>query len=296
MQSDMKTTNLRSYAKINLTLDVSRRRPDGYHDIDSVAQVIDLYDELEVSRADDGDISIRVDGGEAPADRTNLVCRAAEVFFTHTGVGGGARFVLRKQIPARAGLGGGSGNAAAALAGLNRLYECGLSRGDVCALASRVGSDAALFVVGGTVRMRGRGEIVEPLPDAPRLELVVIKPPVGVSTAWAYAELDKRERLSTGASDAAEAAVRAGDRAALIACLSNDFDPVMCALVPEIESAKRALLDVGALAAMLCGSGSAVFGVFGSQDAANQAASALSGAYPCVFVCRTLIRSESRLM
>ncbi len=107
------------------------------------------------------------------------------------------------------------------------------------ALAASVGSDAALFVIGGTVRMRGRGEIVAMLPDAPEMNLVVVKPAVGVSTAWAYGELDKRERLSTGASDAAEAAIRSGDRSALIASLSNDFDPVVCALIPEIDSAKQ---------------------------------------------------------
>lgn len=292
----METIKLRSYAKINLTLDVSRLRPDGYHDIDSVVQVIDLSDELEVRRADEGDIRVSVEVGEAPADRTNLVCRAAEAFFAKTGVRGGGYFVLRKRIPTQGGLGGGSGNAAAAIAGLNRLYGCGLSRQDLCAMAASVGSDAALFVIGGTVRMRGRGELVEPLPDAPELNLVVVKPSVGVSTAWAYAELDKRERLSTGASDAAEAAIRSGDRAALIASLSNDFDPVICALVPEIESAKRRLLDVGAQAAMLCGSGSAVIGFFESRDGALEAGSALSGNYAGVFVCRTLTRSESELV
>ena len=291
----MQTVKLRSYAKINLTLEVSRLRQDGYHDIDSVAQVIDLSDELEIRRAGEGEIRVSVESGEAPADKTNLVCRAAEAFFAQTGVRAGARFVLRKRIPAQAGLGGGSGNAAAAVVGLNRLYDCGLSRRDLCALAASVGSDAPLFVAGGTVRMRGRGDVIEPLPDAPELNLVVVKPAVGVSTAWAYAELDKRRRFHIGASGAAEAAVRSGSRAALIASLSNDFDPVLCALVPEIETTKRRLLDVGALAAMLCGSGSAVFGVFESRDGALEAASALSGSYAGVFVCRTLTRSESEL-
>lgn len=292
----METVKLLSRAKINLTLDVSRLRPDGYHDIDSVAQVIDLSDDLEAWRAEEGYIEVSVEAGEAPADRSNLVCRAAEVFFAQTGIRGGARFVLRKRIPAQAGLGGGSGNAASAIAALDRLYDCGLSRNDMSALAAKVGSDVALFVFGGTLRMRGRGDLVEPLPDAPELNLVVVKPAVGVSTSWAYAELDKRERLPSGGSGAADAAIRAGDRAALIASLSNDFDPVLCALVPELDAARRRLLDVGAQAAMLCGSGSAVFGVFESDDTAREAAKTLSEEFADVFACRMLTRTESELV
>jgi len=292
----MKSVTLRSHAKINLTLDVSRLRPDGYHDIDSVVQVIDLSDELEVWRAGEGAIEIDVATGDAPTDKSNLVCRAAAVFFERTGIRGGARFVLKKRIPAQAGLGGGSGNAAAAIAGLNRLYDCGLSRDELSALAAKVGSDAALFVVGGTVRMRGRGDIVEPLLDAPEMSIVVVKPAVGVSTSWAYGELDKRERRASGASDVAEDAIRGRDRRALLASLSNDFDPVVCGLVPEIDAAKRRLLEVDAKAAMLSGSGSAVFGVFETSVAADAAVVALSKEFADVFACRTLSRSESELV
>ena len=187
----MDKVKLLSRAKVNLSLDVSRLRPDGYHDIDSVAQVIDISDEIEVSKADAGTIEVLVEGGDAPSGKENLIYRACEVFFAETGTRGGARFVLRKRIPVQAGLGGGSGNAAAAIAGLNRLYEGGLTRDEMAALASKVGSDAALFIFGGTVRMSGRGERLKLLPDAPKMHLVVVKPSVGVSTAWAYAELDK---------------------------------------------------------------------------------------------------------
>jgi len=283
-----------SRAKINLTLDVSRLRPDGYHDIDSVAVVIDLGDELEVWRADGG-IDVRVESGDAPAGVDNLVYRAAEVFFRKTAIQGGAHFVLRKQIPAQAGLGGGSANAAAAIAALNRLYGRGLSRDELCAVAAKVGSDAALFIIGGTVRARGRGELVEPLPDAPELHLVVVKPEVGVSTAWAYAELDKRDRVCGRASDRAEDAVKSGDRRALVEALSNDFDAIVSAAIPEIAQARQALLDAGADAAILAGSGSAVFGAFQSKDSASRAAKELRAHLPRVLPCRTLTRAESAL-
>lgn len=287
---------LLSYAKINLTLEVSRLRPDGFHDIDSIAQVIGLSDELVVERADEGVIEVVTECGDAPSGRDNTVYKACEAFLRASGVRGGARFVLRKGIPAQAGLGGGSGNAAAAIAALNGLFACGLGADEMASIAAEVGSDAALFVHGGTVRMRGRGEQVEPLPDAPELHIVVVKPGAGVSTPWAYREMDQSsEDRATGCSDAAERAIISGDRQALVGCLSNDFDSVVSASFAEIVRAKRTLCEVGAEAAMLCGSGSAVFGVFESADAAQNAAAEVAGLFPYVFRTRTLTRSESAL-
>lgn len=295
----MDTTNriaLLSYAKINLTLEVSHLRQDGFHDIDSIAQIIDLSDEVVVEKADEGVVEVVVAHGDAPAGRGNTVYKACEAFLSATGVRGGARCVLAKSIPAQAGLGGGSGNAATAIAGLSRLYRCTLSADEMAAIAAEVGSDAALFVHGGTIRMRGRGELVEPLPDAPGLHLVVVKPEVGVSTAWAYAELDKSDRKPAERSDAAERAIRSGDRAALIASLANDFDPVVSSSFAEIERAKSMLREAGAEAAMLSGSGSAVFGVFESDDRAKLAGDRLRGEFAHVFVTKTLSRSESALV
>lgn len=287
---------LHSYAKVNLTLEVSRLRPDGFHDIDSIVQIIDLTDELVVERADESVIEVLTVHGDAPSGKDNTVYRACEAFFDATGVRGGARCSLAKSIPSQAGLGGGSGNAAAAIAGLSRLYGCSLSAGDMAAMAARVGSDAALFVYGGTVRMRGRGEHVEPLPDVPELHLVVVKPRIGVSTAWAYAELDKVDREGAeGRSEAAERAIRAGDRAALVRGLMNDFDPVVSVSFAEIDRAKRMLCDAGAEGAMLCGSGSSVFGVFRSSEDARSVADGLDGEFAHILVTRAVSRSESAL-
>lgn len=292
----MDKVKLLSRAKVNLSLDVSRLRPDGYHDIDSVVQVIDIRDEIEVTKADAGVIEVLVEGGDAPSGKENLIYRACEVFLAETGTHGGARFLLRKRIPVQAGLGGGSGNAAAAIAALNRLYECGLARDEMAALASKVGSDAALFIFGGTVRMSGRGEKLELLPDAPEMHLVVVKPSVGVSTAWAYAELDKHERVHANGSEWVDRAIRSGDRAALVSGLANDFDSVVTELVPEIREAKRRLAEVGAETVLLAGSGSAVFGVFGTKQAAQSGAKSLASEFAQVFACRTLTRAESALV
>ncbi len=289
----MNRVEIASPAKVNLTLEVGSKRPDGYHEIDSVAQVIDLWDRLSVERAEPGTIEVEVEG-DAPQGRENLVYKACEAFFQASGVRGGARFRLAKSVPVQAGLGGGSGNTAAAIIGLDRLYETHLGNGDLCPIAASVGSDAGLFVYGGTVRMRGRGDLVEPLPDAPELQLVVLKPDVGVSTAWAYGELDKvPNRRASGASSRAEQAVRAGDRDGLIESLWNDFDRVVLETLSEIGEAKAFLIGAGARRAVLCGSGSAVFGVFDSCEEARGAVERAQRRFAHVFLTRTLSRAES---
>ena len=288
----MDRIELLSHAKVNLTLEVCGRRADGFHDIDSVAQVIDLADELSVSNAESGVIKVTIALGDAPAGRGNLVYRACEAFFDATGIRGGAKCILRKRIPAQAGLGGGSGNAAAAVVALDRLYQTHASLEALSAIAASVSSDAALFVCGGTVRMRGRGDQVSLLPDAPKLDLVIVKPGVGVSTQWAYSELDKRPHGKRGASDEAQRAIGGGDRSALVTCLSNDFDPVVSEAFAEVHQARVALVRAGAERAVLCGSGSAVFGVFGSSEDARRAADSLREAFESVFVARTVTRRE----
>ncbi len=291
----MSTLELASYAKINLTLEVSGKRPDGYHDLDSVAQVIDLADTLSISRADAGLIEVEADAPGVPSGPQNLVYRACEAFLEATGIRAGARFTLRKRIPAQAGLGGGSSNAAAAVIGLNRLYGAGLAEDDLARIVARVGSDAPLFIYGGTVRMRGRGELVEPLPDAPGLHLLVVKPDVGVSTAWAYSELDRLGgRPPVGASDRAEAAVRRGDISALLSSLHNDFDAVVAQAYTEVAEAERMLCETGAQRVMLCGSGSAVFGVFESREAALRAQDRLGGSAAWSAVTRSLSRQMGK--
>lgn len=295
----MRTTDslkLHSYAKVNLTLEVCGLRADGFHDIDSVVTVINLRDDIEVTTANAGVIDVVVAYGLAPSGPDNIVYRAADAFFDATGIQGGARLALHKHIPMMAGLGGGSGNAATAIAALNRLYCAELSQEEMCAIGAKVGSDVPLFIVGGTLRMRGRGEMIEPLPDAPELHLVIVKPDAGVSTAWAYAELDKVERKRGATSGAAEQAIRAGDRASLLGSLSNDFQPVVFTASSDIAGCERKLIDAGAEATLMCGSGASVFGVFASAEQAEAAARVLRGGFELVSVARTLTRAESTLV
>lgn len=281
---------------MNITLEVSGERADGYHEIDSIVQTIDITDDLVMTKSASGVIKVACDTAGVPEGRGNIIYRACEEFFHRAGLHTGVECLLRKRIPMQAGLGGGSGNAAAAVAGLNRLYECNFTARELADIAAAAGSDAPLFIYGGTVRMRGRGEIIDPLPDAPEMYLVVIKPNAGVSTAWAYAELDKSPgSRCISASDRAEAAVRASDRDGLIASLCNDFDPVVSAAFDEVRLAKSKLIESGAQRAMLSGSGSAVFGVFRSYEAARQAAMSLMGEFTQVFLTRTAGRDKSSL-
>ncbi len=287
----MHDIKLVSYAKINLTLEVGGKRADGYHDLDSVVQIIDITDELGISKAENGVIKVAADAAWVPSGPANSVYKACKAFFTTTGICGGAKCVLTKQIPVQAGLGGGSGNAAAAILGLNELYKTNLPIKQLAAIAASVGSDAPLFIYGGTVRMRGRGDQIEPLPNAFELNLVVVKPNIGVSTARAYGELDKSpDRKQKGASNIAEKAIRSGDREALINSLYNDFDPIACGASDEIAKAKQMLIANGAQAALLSGSGSAVFGIFANMKECQTAADKLRSDFPRLFVTRTMPR------
>jgi 4-diphosphocytidyl-2-C-methyl-D-erythritol kinase len=291
----MDSIRLLSPAKVNLTLEVSDRREDGYHEIDSVIQVIDLADELTVTKAPAGVIEIDCGSADVPSGAGNVVYAACRAFFETARISGGARCEISKRIPVQAGLGGGSSNAAAVILALDTLYDTALPRPELAAIAAGVGSDAVLFVYGGTVRVRGRGELVEPLPDAPGLELVIVKADIGVSTAWAYAELDEElgERPK-GASDRAERAIREHAREALVESLANDFDPVVSRAIGEVGLAKKLLDDCGARKSMLCGSGSAVFGVFNSRADAESAARMIRGVFRQVFVARGVGRGERR--
>ncbi len=293
----MSKITLYSHAKINLSLDVSAIREDGFHDIESVVQVIDVTDELELSKNDSGAIEVLVERGDAPSGPDNLVHKACEAFFATTGIKAGVQVRLWKYIPAQAGLGGGSGNAAAAVAGLNQVYDCGLSASQLAEIASKVGSDTALFIYGGTTCISGRGEFVEPLPDAPELHLVILKPAVGVSTKWAYAEMDRDSQRRKGNSTSrVKKAILDADYDAVFAALSNDFDAVVSRHFAEINEAKSLLKNTGAKVSLLCGSGSAVYGVFDSHGAAESARQELKSKYESGFVCRSLTRAESALV
>ncbi|MDN5365736.1 MAG: 4-diphosphocytidyl-2-C-methyl-D-erythritol kinase [Thermacetogenium sp.] len=273
-----------AYAKINLTLDVGALRPDGYHQVTSVMQTIDLADTLLISVAPAG-IEVSCDAPDVPAGEENLAHRALATLAPL--IPGGIRVDIRKRIPRAAGLGGGSSDAAAALKGANSLYGLGLGERELLAAAAGVGSDVPFFIVGGTALAEGRGELVKRLPTLPVFWLVVVKPGFGVKTGDIYRLY--RESAKGGRTSLLLRALEAGDRDGIIAALGNDLESVTCALHPEVAALKERLLERGALKAVMAGSGPAVYGIFPGEAEARLAAGELKREMPGadVFLTRT---------
>ena len=258
------TRTIEAFAKVNRSLLVLGRRSDGYHEIDTLFQTIDLSDELAFE--EDDRLSLTVAGGDVPADETNLVLRAARALFSHTGAARGARLHLVKRIPSGAGLGGGSADAAATLLGLDALWGLGLTAAELRGIAASVGSDVPFFLVGGRARGTGRGERIEPLPDGPDESLVLLFPPFGLPTPDVY-----RALAAPPLADPPPPrwAGEAPDR--------NDLEAAAERLRPELSALRASLRTAGAVSARLSGSGSTVFGAFRSPEEARRAAAALDG-------------------
>lgn len=254
---------LASPAKINLCLEVLCRREDGYHEIRSILQLIDLCDRLTLVKRKKG-IEVEVVGA-APSGRENLAYQAAELLLKEAGVRAGVKIQLEKRIPMGGGLGGGSSNAAATLWGLTRLYRLDLSLKDLMAVGAQLGSDVPFFFFPGTALAEGRGERLRPLPPLPPLWVVVANPGFSVSTAWAY------QRLSLGLTNADEdrriallmeiaSLMGTGEGEQALSLSFNRFEEVVLPAYPEIASLKRRLFTMGARPVLLAGSGSSVFG------------------------------------
>lgn len=274
-------------AKINLTLEVVRRLPNGYHELRTVFQQVDLCDELTVSDSAGSDIELVCAGDAIPASPANLVWRAAELVRSRCCPQRGVRIHLRKQIPIGGGLGGGSADAAATLVGLNRLWRLGLAQDELLRMGAGLGKDVPFCILGGTALGIGCGDEVSALPALPRTHCVIAHPGASISTASAYAAL-RPEHMGGGARTAAMIdALARGDARAVAAGLYNVFEQNACALLPQTERIKTIMLQNGAWNAALSGSGSCVFGLAGSLRTARKIAAALRGEFPFAVVTQT---------
>jgi len=269
------TVRVRVPAKVNLYLRVLGKRRDGYHDLETVFHAIGLWDELEIRPAPA--MRFRRAGLPSPAGADNLCARAMAALREAVRPRGGAEVRLLKRIPAGAGLGGGSADAAATLAGLNRFWRGGLGPRALAALALRLGSDVPFFLRGGAAIGRGRGERLTPVPSRLRAWAVVVKPAFGVPTKDAYAAMDRIPERERGCPAATLAGVSRALRRGRLGALRvhNDFEAVIAARHPRIAALRLALLRAGAAPAFLTGSGSAVVGLFPGRPAASRAARAL---------------------
>ena len=283
---------LPSFAKINWTLRILGKRPDGYHEVVTVLQTISLSDELSFEVRDEPGISLTCDDPAIPIDDSNLIVKAARALQPDQGV----RIHLTKRIPAKGGLGGASSNAAVTLLALNHLWNRQFRNTDLLRIAAGLGADVPFFLIGGTVEARGIGTEITETEDARKCYMIVITPNATVSTSDAYASL-KRGSLTTPESasilSSSFAEPVSGDSGQW--SLHNDFEVVIFEIEPEIQRAKVALLDAGARGALLAGSGSSVFGIFDDEAARDRALRNLK----CepgwrTFSSHTLTRAEYR--
>ena len=276
----MTTLYENAYAKINLTLDILGKRPDGYHDLKSVFQGISLKDDVEI------DIGTgqpwHVDCGNGiPCDERNLVWKAAKIFCGELEKDpNGISIRITKRIPSEAGMGGGSADAAAVLKALNRFYGNPLSVMELADLGAKVGSDVPFCVLCGTAMVEGRGERLRKLPDIPQCWFVIVKPPFPVSTPMLFRVMDSEPMAKHPDNDAMEQAIRRGDLKAVCGEIWNVFDPVVARDHREIDEIKRICMENGALACQMTGSGSAVFAVAETLDQAEKILSRVQGKYP----------------
>ncbi len=263
---------VRSFAKINLGLEIVGKRPDGYHDIRTLFQTISLHDELEFESAPPGTVELAGDDPAVAWDRTNLVDRAARRLLEKAGSGAGARVSVRKSIPAGRGLGGGSSNAAATLLALEKMWGLSLAETELAGLARDLGADVPFFLKGGLCLGEGIGDILTPLADLEPLPCLLIFPPFPIPTPSIYAGLDA-SLTSPGKISKIVRFLESGD----FGLLENDLERVIFRAHPEIERWKSFLRDEGALVAQVSGSGSAVYGIFPGTESAEAAWRRLPG-------------------
>lgn len=280
----MKQITIDAHAKVNLTLSVGAKRPDGYHAVETVMTGVSLSDTVTLTRCAGGEDTLLCATPMTQRPEDDLCIRALGTFFRETGIirEDAVTIALEKRIPAQAGLGGGSSDAAAVLRGLRALYAPHITDDELERMAALLGSDVPYFIRGGTALATGRGEVMTALPAMPRCAFVIVKPEESYSTAAMYAAIDSAGMVRTGGSDAVQEGLRTGELAMIAAGIDNDFQRALPAnsAVPAIV---KALLAHGALCAQMTGSGSAVFGIYADRQEAERSAAALRETYPHIF-------------
>ena len=290
--------NLPSFAKINCSLHILGKRPDGYHEIRTVLQTVSLHDTLSFASSSEREISLTCSDPLIPTDKNNLVVRAAKALKDFYGIRAGARIHLEKRIPVQGGLGGGSSNAAVTLLALSRLWNVTATMSELNSLAAELGSDVPFFLRGGRALGVGTGTTLMSLPDVSPQNLLIVAPVATVATNEAYKALSS-PALTTPDSVSILAISRGSSK--LSDCdpwvradeLRNDFEQVIFDIEPEIGQVKNALLQAGARSALLAGSGSSVFGIFDNREAQQRAIEQIRAESGWrIFPCETLSREQ----
>ena len=264
----MNEYKIKAHAKINLGLDVIRRRPDGYHEVKMIMQSIGLCDELTLEKAPSG-ITLTTDHPELSCGEDNLIYKAAKLMLDTYHISGGIRIHLQKKIPIAAGMAGGSTDAAAAMKGISRLFDLEVPLEQLMKLGMTIGADVPYCILGGTALAEGIGEKLTPLTPAPDFYILVAKPGISVSTKYVYEHLDAAGIARHPDIDGMVLSIESGSLQGILDRMGNVLETVTIPAHPEIDSLKRRIRELGAVNSLMSGSGPTVFGVFLSEQAAE---------------------------
>lgn len=283
----------KAYAKINLSLDVLGKRPDGYHEVRMIMQQLELSDRIRVERTEKPGFRLVSSVPGLPTDEKNLMVRAARLMFDKFSLSGGLDMELEKNIPVAAGLAGGSSDAAAVICSVNELFGLGLSLGRLQEIGVLIGADVPYCILGGTALSEGIGERLTVLPPCPPCEVLLCKPPFGASTAEIYKAFDSLPSPFHPQVDAGVSALRKRNLRDLLPAVGNSLEEVTAGKLPVIPEIEKIMLEEGALAACMSGSGPTVFGLYEDEKAAGKAGERLKSLWSDCFTAVTSPRQES---
>ena len=273
----------KAYAKINLYLDVISRYDNGYHEVNTIMQTVSLADDIEILLEGEG-ISLVCDKKEIPDDSRNIAWRAAELFLSECPwvKCRGVSINIKKNIPSEAGLGGGSADAAAVLCALNEIFGYPVKQERLLEIGGNIGADVPFCMVGGTAYASGKGTLITPISDMPDCFIVIAKGKKGISTPWAFGELDRIyenfNEIAYSPYDITvlKESIEAGRVADMGGALYNIFEKAVSSICSEVVDIKETMLECGACGALMSGSGTAVYGIFEDEEKANAATKILS--------------------
>ena len=266
----MRELKLKAKAKINLGLDVVRKREDGYHEVRMIMQMINLYDKITLRKKTEPGITVTANLSYLPVNEDNLVYRAAKLLMDEFQVDGGLEIELQKYIPVAAGMAGGSTDAAAVMVGVNRIFQLGLNKKQLMERGVKIGADVPFCIMRGTALAEGIGEELTPLPAMPHCSLVIAKPKIHVSTKFVYGNLKVGELTEHPDIDGQVQALRENNLEQLVTRMGNVLETVTIPAYPVIDEIKHTMMKYGAMGAMMSGSGPTVFGIFEKEDKARE--------------------------
>lgn len=267
----MNSITIKAYAKINLGLDVLRKREDGYHDVCMIMQSLELHDTITISKTTSTEITLQTNLKNLPVDKNNLVYKAAALFLETISVGNGLHIRLDKNIPVAAGLAGGSSDAAATLKGLNMLYGAGLTQEELMKLGVKLGADVPYCIKLGTALSEGIGEVLTTLPSIPECQILVVKPNISVSTKYVYENLRLNGDVKHPEIAGMKAALANGNLVSLAELMDNILQSVTVKDYPIISEIKKRMTEHGAMVSLMSGSGPTVFGIYNNSLYAQEA-------------------------